>query len=98
MKIKEKEYKETYIQLRAFIYQAKRVYVYVKLTTEEIEGVYVKLNKKDLIINLDELYLKDKDNWQNIIDTSSFHFHTKDNKVWYFGRKWLGRPEDVFIN
>ena len=26
------KYENTYIQLRAFIYQAKRVYVYVKLT------------------------------------------------------------------
>jgi len=98
MKIKQKEYQKTYIQLRTFISQAKRVYAYVKLTPEEIEGVYVKLNKKDLITNLDVLYLKDKDNWQSRIDIDTFHFHTKDSKVWYFGRKWLGRPEEVYID
>ena len=59
------KYENTYIQLRTFISQAKRVYAYVKLTPEEIEGVYVKLNKKDLITNLDVLYLKDKDDWQS---------------------------------
>ena len=92
------KYENTYIQLRTFIYQAKRVYAYVNLTTEDLEGEYIKVNKKDLIDRLDMLYKDNKDNWQSIIDINAFHFHTKEGKVWYFGRKWLGRPLEVYID
>jgi len=98
MKLRTKEYQKTFIQFRTFIYQAKRIYGYLRLTKEGLEGEYIRLNKKDLLERLDSLYLKDKENWQEEIDTYSFHFHTTEGKVWYFGRKWLGRPLEVYID
>ena len=92
------KYENTFIQFRTFIYQAKRVYGYLRVTKEGLEGEYIRLNKKDLINRLDSLYLKDKDNWLEVIDTDAFHFHTKEGKVWYFGQKWLGRPLEVYID
>ena len=92
------KYENTFIQFRTFIYQAKRVYGYLRVTKEGLEGEYIRLNKKDLINRLDFLYLKDKDNWLEEIDTDAFHFHTKEGKVWYFGQKWLGRPLEVYID
>jgi len=98
MKLRTKEYQNTYIQFRTFIYQAKRVYGYLRVTKEGLEGEYIRLNKKDLLDRLDSLYLKDKDNWLEEIDIDAFHFHTKEGKVWYFGQKWLGRPLEVYID
>ena len=98
MKLRTKEYQNTFIQFRTFIYQAKKVYGYLRLTKEGLEGEYIRLNKKDLLNRLDSLYLKDNDNWLEEIDIDAFHFHTKEGKVWYFGRKWLGRPLEVYID
>ena len=94
----KKEYQKTFIQFRTFIYQAKRIYSYTRIRIEGLEGVYIRVNKKDLIKVLDSLYLKDKDNWLEEIDIDAFHFHTKAGKVWYFGREWLGRPLEVWID
>ena len=90
--------RKDFIKFRTYIVMAKRVYIYVNMHQEGQEGEYVKLSKKDLIDRLDMLYKDNKDNWQSIIDINAFHFHTKDSKVWYFGRKWLGRPEEVYID
>ena len=98
MKLRTKEYQNTYIQFRTFIYQAKRIYSYTRITKEGLEGVYIRVNKKDLIKVLDSLYLKGKNNWLEEIDIDAFHFHTKEGKVWYFGQKWLGRPLEVYID
>ena len=92
------KYENTFIQFRTFIYQAKRIYGYLRITKEGLEGEYIRLNKKDLLNRLDSLYLKDKDSWLEEIDTVAFHFHTKEGKVWYFGQKWLGRPLEVYID
>ena len=92
------EYENTFIQFRTFIYQAKRIYGYLRITKEGLEGEYIRLNKKDLLNRLDSLDLKDKDNWLEEIDIDAFHFHTKEGKVWYFGQKWLGRPLEVWID
>ena len=62
------KYENTFIQFRTFIYQAKRIYGYLRLTKEGLEGEYIRLNKKDLLDRLDSLYLKDKDNWLEEID------------------------------
>ncbi len=77
----KREYQKTYIQFRTFIYQAKKVYGYLRITKEGLEGEYIRLNKKDLLNRLDSLYLKDKDNWLEEIDIDAFHFHTKEGKV-----------------
>ena len=98
MKLRTKEYQNTFIQFRTFIYQAKRIYGYLRVTKEGLEGEYIRLNKKDLLNRLDSLYLIDKDNWLEEIDIDAFHFHTKEGKVWYFGQKWLGRPLEVYID
>jgi len=98
MKLRTKEYQKTFIQFRTFIYQAKRIYGYLRVTKEGLEGEYIRLNKKDLLNKLDCLYLKDKDNWLEEIDIDSFKFYTKEGRVCYFGRKWLGRPLEVYID
>ena len=98
MKLRTKEYQNTFIQFRTFIYQAKRIYSYTRINKEGLEGIYIKVNKKDLIKVLDSLYLKGKNNWLEEIDIDAFHFHTKEGKVWYFGQKWLGRPLEVYID
>jgi hypothetical protein len=49
------KYENTFIQFRTFIYQAKRVYGYLRVTKEGLEGEYIRLNKKDLINRLDSL-------------------------------------------
>ena len=98
MKLRSKEYQKTFIQFRTFIYQAKRIYGYLRITKEGLEGEHIRLNKKDLLDRLDSLYLKDKENWLEEIDIDAFHFHTTEGKVWYFGRKWLGRPLEVYID
>ena len=51
------KYENTFIQFRTFIYQAKRIYGYLRLTKEGLEGEYIRLNKKDLLNRLDSLYL-----------------------------------------
>jgi len=98
MKLRTKEYQNTFIQFRTFIYQAKRIYSYTRIRIEGLEGVCIRVNKKDLLKVLDSLYLKDKDNWLEEIDIDAFKFHTKEGKVWYFGQKWLGRPLEVYID
>ena len=98
MKLRTKEYQNTFIQFRTFIYQAKRIYSYTRIRIEGLEGVYIRVNKKDLLKVLDSLYLKDKDNWLEEIDIDAFKFHTKEGKVWYFGNDWLGMPEEVWID
>ena len=105
MKLRTKEYQKTFIQFRTFIYQAKRIYGYMRIRKEGLEGEYIRLNKKDLIDRLDTIYMSgvnaDKDihgTWIEEIDTDAFKFHTKEGKVWYFGNEWLGRPEEVWID
>jgi hypothetical protein len=100
----KKEYQKTYIQFRTFIYQAKKVYGYLRIRQEGLEGEHIRLNKNDLIDRLDAVYQmgvseKGADyNWQEEIDTDAFHFHTKEGKIWYFGDEWLGRPLEVWID
>ena len=53
----KKEYQKTYIQFRTFIYQAKRIYGYMRIRKEGLEGEYIRLNKKDLIERLDTIYM-----------------------------------------
>ena len=60
MKLRTKEYQNTFIQFRTFIYQAKRIYGYLRITKEGLEGEHIRLNKKYLLDRLDSLYLKDK--------------------------------------
>ena len=55
MKLRTKEYQNTFIQFRTFIYQAKRIYGYLRVTKEGLEGEYIRLNKKDLLNRLDSL-------------------------------------------
>ena len=100
----KKEYQKTYIQFRTFIYQAKKVYGYLRIRQEGLEGEHIRLNKNDLIDRLDSVYqmgVSEKGaayNCQEEIDTDAFHFHTKEGKIWYFGDKWLGRPLEIWID
>ena len=51
------KYQKTFIQFRTFIYQAKKVYGYLRITKEGLEGEYIRLNKKYLLNRIDSLYL-----------------------------------------
>jgi len=94
----KKEYQKTYIQFRTFVYQAKKVYGYLNITCEDIEGEYVRLSKKDLLDRLDMKYAENKETWAENLDTSAFKFYTKDRKLFYFGEEWLGIPVEVYID
>ena len=94
----KKEYQKTYIQFRTFIYQAKKVYGYLNITCEGIEGEYVRLSKRDLLDRLDMKYAENKETWEENIDTTAFKFYTKYKRLFYFGDEWLGKPEEVWID
>ena len=100
----KKEYQKTYIQFRTFIYQAKKVYGYLRIRQEGLEGEHIRLNKNDLIDRLDAVYQMGVSeeganyNWLEEIDIDAFKFHTKEGKIWYFGDKWLGRPLEIWID
>ena len=95
-----------FIQFRTYIDQAKKVYAYVDFNEDEYEGEYVKVSKKDLIDRLDNIYIQNEKNIKDYgegavvreIDFSKFTFVTKDFKKFWFNKKWLGRPEEVWIN
>ena len=98
--------RKDYIKFRTYIVMAKRVYAYVDFNQDEYEGEYVKLSKKDLIDRLDNIHIKNKQNIEDYgegavireIETDKFCFVTKDSKKFWFGTKWLGKPEEVWIN
>ena len=100
----KKEYQKTFIQFRTFIYQAKKVYGYLRIRQEGLEGEHIRLNKNDLIDRLDAVYQMGVSeeganyNWLEEIDIDAFKFHTKEGKIWYFGDKWLGRPLEIWID
>ena len=95
-----------FIQFRTYIIQAKRVYTYVNMNQEGHEGEYVKLSKKDLIDRLDNIHIQNKRNIEDYgkdavvreINTDKFCFVTKDDKRFFLNTKWLGKPEEVWIN
>ena len=88
--------RKDFIQFRTYIYQAKRIYGLVRINKEYEEGEYIRLNKKDLLDRLDTYHLEYKEDMP--LDVDTFKFYTKDKKVFYFNDKWLGRPEEVWID
>ena len=66
----------------------------------------LKLSKKDLIDKLDNIHIQNKRNIEDYgkgavvreIDTDKFCFVTKDDKRFWMNSKWLGRPEEVWID
>ena len=98
--------RKDYIKFRTYIVMAKRVYIYVNMNKDSYEGEYVKLSKKDLIDRLDDIIIQNKHNIEDYgkdavvkeIDTDKFTFVTKDDKRFFLNTKWLGRPEEVWIN
>ncbi len=98
--------RKDFIQFRTYIIQAKKVYTYLNMHQEGQEGEYVKVSKKDLIDRLDDIYIQNEKNIKDYgdgavvreIDFNKFTFVTKDFKKFWFDTKWLGRPEEVWID
>ena len=98
--------RKDFIKFRTYIVMAKRVYTYVNMHEEGQEGEYVKLSKKDLIDRLDNIHIQNKRNIEDYgkdavvreINTDKFCFVTKDDKRFFLNTKWLGKPEEVWIN
>tara|TARA_R110000796_G_C14221992_1_gene394719 strand:+ start:25 stop:357 length:333 start_codon:yes stop_codon:yes gene_type:complete len=88
--------RKDFIQFRTYIDQAKKIYGLVRINKEYQEGEYIRLNKKDLLDRLDTYHLEYKEDMP--LDVNTFKFYTKDKKVFYFNDKWLGRPEEVWID
>ena len=98
--------RKDFIQFRTYIIQAKKVYAYLNMHQEGQEGEYVKVSKKDLIDRLDDIYIQNEKNIKDYgdgavvreIEFNKFTFVTKDFKKFWFDTKWLGRPEEVWID